>query len=127
MRFAIALFVCVLAAQATGIDGRWTAQPTVVSKKASGKQAPTYTLDLKSQDGKLTGTVTIDAGKKVRPQAIENGKVDGDRVTFTTHTRNKKSEATFQWAATLNGDRLTGTRSKDGVKRGQRFIARRAM
>src|SRR6266542_1347425 len=126
MRLAIAWFACALAANAAGIDGRWTAKPAVHKKNASTKPAPTYVLDLKTQDGKVMGTVTVDAGKKARPQTIENGKVEGDKITFSTHTKNKKTNATFQWIATVNGDQLTGTRSKEGAKKGQAFTAKRA-
>ena len=126
MKLAILWIACVLAAHATGVDGRWSAQPTAHAKKTPAKPAPTYVLDLKTQDGKLTGTVSVDAGKKARSQAIENGRVDGDKITFTTHAKNRKSDATFQWTATLNGDQLRGTRLRDGARKGQSFTARRA-
>jgi hypothetical protein len=70
--------------------------------------------------------VLASGARKARPQVIENGKIDGDRVSFSTHARNKKSDApTFLWTAALNGDQLTGTRMKEGAKKGQAFTAKR--
>jgi hypothetical protein len=125
MKTAIAFLACALAAHAAGIDGRWTAQTTISGKKAAGKQL-TYTLDLKTQNGTLTGTVSASNGKKSRPQVIENGKVDGDRFSFSTHAKTKKSDTTFLWTLAVNGDQLTGTRMREGAKKGQSLTARRA-
>jgi len=120
----MAMFVCTLASRAAGIDDRWTAAATVHSK-STDKQV-VFTLDLKTLDGKLTGTVNLAGGKRSRLQIIENGRVEGDRVTFSTHVKNKKREATFLWVAAVNGDQLTGTRTREGAKKGLEFTAKRA-
>jgi len=125
MRLTMALLVCALASHAAGIDDRWTASATVHSQKSAEKQVA-FTLDLKTLDGKLTGSVNVDGGKRSRLQIIENGKVEGDRVTFSTHVKNKKRDATFLWVAAVNGDQLTGTRTREGAKKGLEFTAKRA-
>jgi hypothetical protein len=124
MKTAIVLLACAFAAHAAAIDGRWTAQASLHRKKAANKQV-TFTLDLATQNGTLSGTVLASSAKKPRPQPIENGRVDGDRVTFSTHASKKADSPTFLWTAALNGDQLTGTRMRQGAKKGQSFTAKR--
>ncbi len=125
MRLMITLLACALASSAAGVDDRWNATATVRSKKVADKQVA-FTLDLKTVDGKLTGSVSIAGVKKPRLQPIEDGKIDGDRVTFSTHRKTKKGEATILWVAAVNGDQLTGTRTREGAKKGLDFTAKRA-
>lgn len=123
MRLAFALLACALAAPAAGIDGHWNAE-IVRGKKASDQPPAAFSLDLKSSDGKVTGTVAL-AGKK-RPQvlSVENGRMVGDRLTFTT-TQKGKNPVSISWDITLQGDQLTGSRTRDGAKRSQSFTAKR--
>jgi len=124
MRLAIAFFAFVFVTHAAVVDGKWTAPITVHGKKSTDKMI-TLSFDFKTQDGKLTGTVNVGGGKKSRPQLIEDGKVDGDRVTFSSHAMNKKGESTFYWTAAVNDDQLIGTRTREGAKKGQEFTGKR--
>ena len=125
MKLAMALFALAALAHAAGIDGRWSAETVPNGKKAAPK-VTTFRLDLKSQDGVVTGTVTADSGKKGRAQTIRDGKIEGNRITFKTTQKSKKAENSFTWTATMDGDKLTGTRTRDGARRGLAFTARRA-
>lgn len=111
---------------AAGIDGKWSFESTV-SKKNDTKV--TTTLELKSEGNKLTGTVTnAGAGKKAgRAVEIQEGKLEGNKVTFVTiQTTKKKGDIKLTWEATLEGDSLTGTRTPENAKRGQNFTAKRS-
>jgi hypothetical protein len=123
MRLALALLGCVLAAAAAGIDGHWNAE-IVRGKQASAQPAAVFSLDLKSSDGKVTGTVALAGKKRPQIQRVENGRLVGDRLTFTTSQKGK-NPVSFSWDVTLQGDQLSGSRTRDGAKRSQAFTAKR--
>jgi hypothetical protein len=123
MRLALALFACALASSAAGIDGHWVAQLARGKKAAAQPPAP-FSLDLKTSGGAVTGAVTLPGKKKPQFQKIENGKLDGGRLTFTTSQKGK-NPVSFSWEVTLQGDKLAGSRTRDGAKRGQTFTAQR--
>jgi hypothetical protein len=114
---------CVLAAPAAGIDGHWNAE-IVRGKKASAQPAAVFSLDLKSSDGKVTGTVALAGKKRPQIQRVENGRLVGDRLTFTTSQKGK-NPVSFSWDVTLQDDQLSGSRTRDGAKRSQAFTAKR--
>lgn len=126
MKLAFALLTCVLAASAAGIDGQWNAEMTARGKKATAAQAKSFALSLKSQDGQVTGSVMVPGKKKSRPMNIQNAKLDGNRLTFTTVQAGKKDSVTFSWQVTVDGDQMTGTRTRDGAKKGVGFRARKS-
>jgi hypothetical protein len=123
MRLAFVLLGCVLAAPAAGIDGHWNAE-IVRGKKASAQPAAVFSLDLKSSNGKVTGMVALAGKKRPQIQSVENGRLVGDRLTFTTSQKGK-NPVSFSWDVTLQGDQLSGSRTRDGAKRSQAFTAKR--
>jgi hypothetical protein len=129
MKLAIAFLTCVLAASAAGIDGQWNAELIARGKKAATTApAMSFTLSLKAQDnGQVTGSVMVPGKKKSRPLNIQNAKLDGNRLTFTTvQTPKKKDAITFSWQVTVNGDQMSGTRTRAGAKHGVSFKAKRS-
>jgi hypothetical protein len=126
MKLAFALLTCLLAASAAGIDGQWNAEMTARGKKATAAQAKSFALSLKSQDGLVTGSVMVPGKKKSRPMNIQNAKLNGNRLTFTTVQAGKKDSVTFSWQVTVDGDQMTGTRTREGAKKGVPFRARKS-
>jgi len=126
MKFALAFLTCVLAASAAGFDGQWNAELNARGKKAATTPAKSFTLALKSQDGQVTGAITVPGKKKSRPMNIQNAKLNGNRLTFTTVQTTKKDTQTFSWQITVDGDQMSGTRTRDGAKRGVSFKAKRS-
>jgi hypothetical protein len=57
--------------------------------------------------------------------AIQNGKIEGDRISFTTVQKGKNGDQIFVWEGTLQGDQISGERRRDGAKRGLPFVAKR--
>ena len=127
--FSILALSCALAlvAWTAPIDGKWVAKMEMRGGKKQGGAATTLelTLNLKSEGGKLTGTVSGGAGRRAPTQTIENGKIEGGRFSFTTVQKGKQGETKFTWRGTVKGDQLTGTRGKEGARRGQPFTAKR--
>jgi hypothetical protein len=127
MKLALAFLTCVLAASAAGIDGQWNAELTARGKKAAAAPPLSFTLSLKSQDnGQVTGSVVVPGKKKSRPLNIQNAKLDGNRLTFTTVQAGKKDTVSFSWQLTVDGDQMTGTRTREGAKKGVSFKARKS-
>jgi hypothetical protein len=112
---------------AAGIDGQWNGQ-LVPGKKAVAPPAnSTFTLMLKSsQDGQVTGRLVTPGKKKPKEHTIRNARLDGNRLTFTTVQGGKKSSVTFSWQVTIEGDQMSGTRTREGARHGQAFKARRS-
>lgn len=118
------LVLMASAAMAAGLDGKWTAEVKVTSKK-KGDSTQTVTFDLKTAGEKLEGSVS--AGRKGAAVAIQEGKLEGSKFSFVTVvTSKKKGEQKMTWEGTLEGETLKGTRAAQGAKRGQEFTAKRA-
>ena len=113
MRKLALAFVCLTASLfAATIDGKWTAE----LKKGE------MTLNLKSDGDKLNGTVKA----RKREVAIQDGKLAGEKFSFTTMQKAKNGEVKMIWSGSVKGDELTGTRGKEGGKRIAPFQAKRA-
>ncbi len=77
---------------AADIDGSWTA-----SAEGPNGQV-TREFHFKSEGSKLTGkTVSSFAGESV----IENGKIDGDKVSFTIKMKLQDNEMTVNYTGTV--------------------------
>ncbi|MBL8175951.1 MAG: hypothetical protein JNK48_14840 [Bryobacterales bacterium] len=110
---------------AASIDGKWKATSEAKSKK--GKSATITTVfDLKSDGSALSGTVTTGKGRRDVTMDIKDGKIEGDRFTFTTVQQNKKKgEVKMQWSGSLAGEELKGSSSTGGKRKGTEFTAKR--
>jgi hypothetical protein len=127
MKLAVAFAAFALAASAAAIDGQWNAELRAGGKKAAPARATSFNLSLKTQpDGQVTGAVAIPGKKKGRQQIIQKAKLDGNRLSFTTVQTGKNGTMTFSWQVTVDGDQMTGTRTREGAKRGVTFKARKA-
>ena len=50
--------------------------------------------------------------------AIQEGKIDGDGFTFSTVQHTKKGDVKVTWQGTLEGEQISGRRTRDRTKRG---------
>lgn len=117
MRVVIAVSVCFLllagVALAAAIDGSWIS----VRKMERDGQAftITQTFDLKSDGGKLTGTLTMAFGDMEPMKAdIKEGKIDGAKFTFSTTMSTPNGDFKMVFAGTVEGDTLKGTAEREG-------------
>jgi hypothetical protein len=76
------LTLCALPAFAADATGKWTCQD-----KGPDAKVVTLTFVFKQEGTQLTGTLTImdDSDKILDSTSINNGKVDGDKISFATH------------------------------------------
>jgi hypothetical protein len=96
--------------------GTWT----LTTLSATGQPASPQTLKLKFEGGKLTGTLSRQAGSKVEQLPLEDAKLKGSGLSFATHNfamyyvsnvlqptdTNKWSHSKFQ--GTISGDTIKG-------------------
>ncbi len=118
----------VLVAAAAGIDGKWVTTIKMQAGKKQGGEAREvqFTLDLKSEGDKLTGSVSGGAGRRPVTQEIQSGKIEGNKFSFVTVQKSKDGqERKFVWEGTMQGDELRGTRGPEGGRRGGEFTAKR--
>jgi hypothetical protein len=98
MKLRLALLSCLVAAVAFAADvtGKWTYE-------TQGRNGPmTQTMNLKADGAKLTGTVSGRGGDT----EIQDGKVDGNNVSFNVVREFQGNKMTQKYTGTLSGDEL---------------------
>jgi hypothetical protein len=106
------LLICGIAL-AAGIDGKW------VSERKMERDGQSFTIkqtfDLKSDGAKLTGTLTMAFGD-MEPRTIEikDGKVEGNKFSFTTTMSTPNGDFKTVYQGTVEGDTLKGTAAREG-------------
>jgi hypothetical protein len=127
MRVFAALFVCVLLlaglAAAAAIDGKW------VSERKMERDGQSFTIiqtfDLKADGNKLTGSLTMAFGDmEPRKMDIADGKVDGNKFSFTVTMSTPNGEFKTVYEGTVEGDMLKGTAAREGGQ-GRPFEAKK--
>ena len=111
-RIAVSVLLLAYAAFAA-IDGKWEAE----RKLERDGQAFTIiqTFDLKNDGGKLTGTLTMKFGDmEPRTVEIKDGKVEGDKFSFTTTMSTPNGDFKTAYSGTVEGDTLKGTAEREG-------------
>jgi hypothetical protein len=106
--------VFVLGAMAADVTGKYTAE-------MPGRNGPqTITMDLKADGAKLTGTVTNPRGD----QKIEDGKIDGDTITFKTTMTMGDNTMVQKYTGKVSGDTIEFSREMEGGRGGGRGPAK---
>jgi hypothetical protein len=98
------LMAAALPASAGDLAGHWTAQfdsPIGVQK---------YVYDFKKSGDALTGEATFDHSMGKGSVALNNVKVDGDKVSFEEPLTINGATITIKYSGTLAGDELKLTR-----------------
>ncbi len=111
----VSLVVLALPALAAGLDGTWTA--TVETPRG----AQDLTFVFKVEGGKLTGTVSGRRGES----AIEDGKIEGDKISFQQTANFQGNSAVIKYMGTLAGDEIKMTREIEGFGEPREFTAKR--
>ena len=107
-------------ALAADIDGKWT------SEMKMGERTIKNTYNLKADGSTLTGTIETSFGEQSRSTDIKNGKVDGNKFSFSAVQRGKQGERTVVYEGTVEGDELKGTMKPEGQDEGRPFMAKKA-
>jgi hypothetical protein len=96
--------VFVLGAMAADVTGKYTAE-------TQGRRGPqTITFDLKADGSALTGTVS----RGQNASKIENGKIDGDTITFSTTMTMGGNEMKMNYTGKVSGDSIEFTSEMEG-------------
>ena len=114
--FAVVLFGALLL-HAADITGKWTAQ--VPSR---GGELRDTTFVFKQDGAKLTGTMTGPQGDI----PLQNGKVEGDTISFDTTLSFGGNEVKFLYKGAVSGDEIKFKREREGSGQPREFTAKRA-
>jgi hypothetical protein len=82
-------------------------------------------FDLKSSGDKVTGTSTMTTPRGDRSMEISDGKLDGDKFSFTTTFEGPMGTMTTRYEGTVEGDTLKGSSTREGGQRSFPFEAKK--
>ena len=116
-------FLLAGVALAASIDGKW------VSERKFDRGGETMTIkstfELKAEGSTLTGTVVTVFGEKEMPKLeIKDGKIDGNKFSFSVVFSGPRGEFKTVYEGTVEGDALKGTAT--GARGANPFEAKRA-
>lgn len=97
--FAMLVTMATVAVAQNKIDGKWES-----SMQGPQGNAITQTFTFKTEGNNLTGTVTGRRGDT----PISDGKVDGNKITFTVTRQTQNGEMKAAYSGTVEGDTITG-------------------
>jgi hypothetical protein len=105
-RILLSVLLCAIAAFGADFSGRWSG--TAESRREDGSTGTDGVyFDLKQEGTAVTGT----GGGPEDVLPINNGKVDGNTVTFEVAPEGR---GVFKVTLTMNGDSMTGHVSREG-------------
>jgi hypothetical protein len=100
-RFLAVFVLFAAAAFAADVSGKWSGEVP-----GRGGQTAAATFVFKIDSDKLTGTMTGPQGEV----ALQEGKVAGDKISFSTTGANAK----ILFEGTVSGDEIKMTRTREG-------------
>ena len=106
-------FLLGATALAASIDGKWVS----VRKMERGGESftITQTFDLKAEGSKLTGSISMAFGdREPRKMEIRDGKIDGNKFSFTTVMSTPNGEFKSTYEGTVEGNTIKGTAAREG-------------
>lgn len=106
--FVFVILVMSLVAWGAEVDGTWIADVS----GAQGQQDYKVTLTLKADGKKLTGT--LNNSMMPGDVAIEEGKIEGDSISFSLKRNFGQSDMKVVWKGTVSGDEIKFTRGIEG-------------
>jgi hypothetical protein len=118
----ICLFaVAGLALAQAKVDGKWNIE--ITTQRGTQMQ----TLTLKTEGGKITGTVEGMGRGGPTTTPIEDGALSGSTLTFKTKQMGRGGEQVQQWTGAVSGDEIKFKREVVGGQgMPQEFTAKRA-
>jgi hypothetical protein len=127
MKTLVATFVLLLVTLSTAfaadIDGKWKSERKVDRNGES--MTITLVFDLKADGSTLNGKVVVSSPRGDRESAVSNGKIDGNKFSFSTVTEGPNGSMTTKYEGTVEGDTLKGTSAREGGNRTMPFEAKK--
>ena len=118
MRTMVAAIAVLFAmtASAADVSGKWTGQ--MPTRNGDTREV---TFNLKADGDKLTGTM----GGPQGDIEIQDGKVSGDTISFSTHLEFNGNSFVLLFKGTVSGDQIKFTRAREGSDQTQEFTAKK--
>ncbi len=127
MKTLLAAFVLLLVSLSTAfgadIDGKWKSERTM--ERNGQSMTITIVFDLKADGSKLTGKLKITTPRGDREADVADGKIDGNKFSFSTVTEGQNGNMTTKYEGTVEGDTLKGTSAREGGNRSMPFEAKK--
>lgn len=111
----VLVIACLVAgvALAAGIDGKWYSERKM--ERDGNTMVIKTTFELKSDGAKLTGKMVMAMGDMdPRDVEIKDGKIEGNKFSFTTTMSTPNGEFKTVYNGTLDGDTIKGTAAREG-------------
>jgi hypothetical protein len=89
----------------SSVDGTWTGEVQ------GGRGPQQVTLTLKTDGGKLTGTV---GGGRGGPVEIADASLSGGTLKFKTTQQGRGGQVVLSWTGTVKGDEIAFSRAPEG-------------
>lgn len=112
------------AALLAGVDGKYTSERKM---ERDGQSFTIHqTFDLKADGNKLTGKITMQFGE-MDPinMDITDGKVDGNKVSFSTTMETPNGSMKMSYKGSVEGDTFKGESMREGGDQSRPFEAKR--
>lgn len=112
---SVTLTLALLASSAfaASIDGKWRSERKM--ERDGQSLTITQNMSLKSDGSKLTGTVSTQFGEnEMPPVEIKDGKIDGNKFSFTTTLSTPNGDFKMMYSGTVDGDMMKGTAEREG-------------
>jgi hypothetical protein len=116
----LCLFLLCGAAMAADLNGKYVASMKFTPPNGGEERTMTITFDLKTEGSTITGTVAGGGmrrgagGEAPPPNAIKEGKIDGDKFTIKVVSQGRNGEVTTVYAGTVAADTMKGTMAREG-------------
>ncbi len=113
---SVVVIACLMAgiALAAGIDGKWYSERKM-SRDGNDFVIKT-TFELKSDGAKLTGKMVMAFGDmEPRDIEIKDGKIEGNKFSFTTTMSTPNGDFKTNYTGTGDGDMIKGTATREGA------------
>ena len=116
MKTLITTLACIAllagSALADGIDGKWSSERKM--ERDGQSMTIKQVFDLKSDSGKVTGTITTMFGDNEMKADVANGKIDGNKFSFSATMQTPGGEFKSTYEGTVEGSVLKGTSAREG-------------
>jgi hypothetical protein len=99
----LALLLSALVCGAAELTGKWSGSFDITDSSGGETKADSAFMDLKAQDGVVTGTAGPNADKQ---WSLRNGKLDGQKLTFEVVS---EDGGVLNFHLTFDGETIEGT------------------
>ena len=109
----VAVVLCsLICAYAADVAGKWTSE----FESQVGPQK--YTFELKVENGKITGTASVNVGGTDMASKITGGTIEGDKVTLVESLDYQGMDLAINYKGTISGDEMKLERDVGGQSDG---------